>query len=764
VSLTNGGNLSNTKVIIGGAGGDNYENGGGIGGGGVFTATEATVSNTGTIAGGIGGIGGTGTPNQPRAAGASGGYGMKLGVSTTLTNGGVIRGGTGGGHYYVSDYGGAGGIGLDDIGATVTNTGLIAGGYGGQGNLQGGNGNLGVYVSTYGSLNNQGQVLGGAGARGKAGGIGVTEETYATVTNSGQITGGAGGSQSMAYEAGAAGGYGVFLIGGKLSNTGTITGGAGGAGGNVPSNGTYTYVFGGGVGGAGLVIDPALVGATATAANYKLIQGGNGGALTGAAGYAGAGGIGVFVGEAASFSNHGTIIGGNGGYASTLAGTLGFGGVGNAGVYVGNGAHATNTGTITGGTGGGSALYGSNGGAGVYLKNGGVFTNTGTVVGGAGGTGKTIGMQGYAVSFGGTIGSTLVAGPGAVFIGGLNPEGLSGSMLELTGSSAVPFVESFGPNAPFGFQTISFAAGAVRTIDLQQLGGVINGFAPHDSLVLPDAAVVDATTFQNSNLDLTLNFTTGTERIAFDIPHTLTKDFVITSVGTKTTITAPAAKAATILGNNAAEFVLSGGTATKTTVKTGGLEEVYKGGTAAGATIGGGELILELGATLTTGVSFTAVKGGELVLDSATLPTATITGFIAGDTIDLAGIAYTSGDSVTVAKAGVVSINTPGKTYNLNIAGATVGETDFQFSTSSFLTKITAAKPAMDFLRPAAATTVSMRRETEVGTMLATPNHTPVRTATQATTLATHPALGAADSLRGVLDRNQQITIPQHPA
>jgi hypothetical protein len=153
------------------------------------------------------------------------------------------------------------------------------------------------------------------------------------------------------------------------------------------------------------------------------------------------------------------------------------------------------------------------------------------------------------------------------------------------------------------------------------------------------------------------------------------------------------------------------------------------------------------------------------VLDSATLPTATITGFIAGDYIELPGIAYTSGDSVTVAKAGVVSINTPGKTYNLNIAGATVGEADFQFSATSFLIKnTTASKPAMEFLRPAAATTVSMRRETEIGTVLASPLHTPMRTAIQATTLAAHPAIGAADAFRTTLDRNQQITIPQHPA
>jgi hypothetical protein len=759
VSLSNGGNLSNTQVIIAGDGGDSYVKNGAFGGVGVITGTEAIVSNTGTITGGKGGIGGTTAPNTSIAIGGSGGDGMQLGINTVLTNGGTIRGGTGGGHYYVSEFGGYGGVGVRDNSGTIINTGLIAGGDSGQGNFQGGRATEGVYLINYGSLNNQGQVLGGAGKRGGPAGNGVVQVTDGTVTNSGQITGGAGGNQINAYRRGGYGGDGVFLLTGKISNTGTITGGAGGYGGNVPSNGTFKHVIGGGSGGDGLLIGGQVFLGITIEANYKLIQGGIGGALTGTAGYAGNGGTGVLVGEAGSFNNHGTIIGGNGGYAGTLAGTLGIGGVGGEGVYIGSGAHVTNTGTITGGTGGATASIGAHGGAGVYLKNGGVFTNNGTVAGGPGGAGKTLGAQGYAVLFGGTIGSTLVAGPGAVFLGSLNTEGLPGSTLELTGSSAVPFVESFS-SALYGFGTVSFAAGAVRTIDITGGGGVISGFAPHDSIVLPEAAIIDATTFQNSAIDLRM--AVGQPTAVLDIPHTLTKDFVITSDGNQTTVAAAGASAITVLGNNAAEFVLAGGTATKTTVKTGALEDVYKGGIAAGATLAGGELILELGAKLTAGVSFTAVKSGDLVLDSATMPTATITGFIAGDTIALPGIAYTNGDSVTVANAGVVSINTPGKTYNLNIAGATVGETDFQFSSGSLLTKITAAKPAMAFLRPhetPTGTAYSIHRETDVSTMLAPATHT------SAATLAAHaPLLGAADSLRTTLDRNQHITIPQHPA
>jgi hypothetical protein len=558
------------------------------------------------------------------------------------------------------------------------------------------------------------------------------------------------------------GGTGVILGGGKLSNTGTITGGYGGHGGNYNGATSFVSSIGGGAGGVGLIIDPAKYADTATAVNYKVIQGGAGGALSGASGVAGNGGAGVELLLPGSFTNHGMIIGGTGGYSGPAALYYGYGGIGGAGVFVYAGGHVTNTGTITGGTGGANVHTGTIGGAGVYLKNGGVFTNSGKVIGGTGGKTQGQGPQGDAVLFGGTIGGTLISAPGAVFNGIVNGGNLPGSVLEVSGSSTVSLA-GIGTQI-LGFNTVSFATGAVRTVE----GGYnsihdVNGFAARDSIVLDGfTAFVSDTTFDKDEIGLidTADKLTAT----LDIPHNLTKDFIITGSGGKTTITSPAGTVASTLGSNAGQFVLSGGTASKTTVKTGGLEEIYKGATAAGATLAGGELLLQIGATLTTGVSFTTVKGGELVLDSSTMPTATITGFIAGDTIALPGIIYNPNDSVTVAKAGVVSIVTPGTTYSLNIAGATVGETDLHFSAGSTLTKSMAGKAVMAFIRPPETGPALMRRETDIGTMFTAPLHTPMRAATQATTLAARPALGAADSLRTVLDRNQQITIPQHPA
>ena len=40
-------------------------------------------------------------------------------------------------------------------------------------------------------------------------------------------------------------------------------------------------------------------------------------------------------------------------------------------------------------------------------------------------------------------------------------------------------------------------------------------------------------------------------------------------------------------------------------------------------------------------------SGGDLVIDSTTMPTTTISNFTSGDTIDLAGISFDPGDTVS---------------------------------------------------------------------------------------------------------------------
>ncbi len=158
-------------TISGGAGGFctyNFPDGGGAG----VSGTGFTLTNSGTITGGVGGDGGFNANSYGAllASGAPGGAGVS-GSGFSLTNSGTISGGNGGGSHYAN--GGNGGAGvhvLSGSGATITNSlgGTIAGGSGGTGGtgVSGGNG---IQVDSGGSistLTNNGSIFGGIGAFG----------------------------------------------------------------------------------------------------------------------------------------------------------------------------------------------------------------------------------------------------------------------------------------------------------------------------------------------------------------------------------------------------------------------------------------------------------------------------------------------------------------------------------------------------------------------------------------------------------------------
>jgi autotransporter passenger strand-loop-strand repeat protein len=136
-------------------------------------------------------------------------------------------------------------------------------------------------------------------------------------------------------------------------------------------------------------------------------------------------------------------------------------------------------------------------------------------------------------------------------------------------------------------------------------------------------------------------------------------------------------------------------------IYAGGLETVQSGGVTSNATVAG-TLVIDTGGTAKGNIAF--MSGGTLVLDAGTLSTGTVTAFLAGDTIDLPNVAYSTGDTVTVATAGVVTISAGGVAYDVNVAGATVGETGFLLSADSGTgTKLTTdlSVTTMAFLRPA---------------------------------------------------------------
>jgi autotransporter passenger strand-loop-strand repeat protein len=172
--------------------------------------------------------------------------------------------------------------------------------------------------------------------------------------------------------------------------------------------------------------------------------------------------------------------------------------------------------------------------------------------------------------------------------------------------------------------------------------------------------------------------------------------------GGSATVQLGGAVTGTVINAGGEETVGYSGTDSGGTVYTGGTMLVSSGGAAYGVVLSGGTVIVSADGTL--GGSATFAGGGEIAVDGTMTPDAVISGFASGDEIDLADVAYSSSDTVTVATPGVVTISVGGTSYNLNIAGAAVGETGFTLSAdtgSGTLLIFSAATPSMAFLRPA---------------------------------------------------------------
>ena len=675
-TLTNSGTIRGGTADNGGAA-SRYGRQGGYG---IFADREDLVKNTGFI------LGGNGAGDQQ--AGGGGGMGVLI-TYGTLNNAGLIMGGAGGSTSSQYGVGGGGGTGAYLFeGSSGVNSGKVIGGSGNYGHLVGGDGGVGVYVQNYSTMTNSATITGGDGGIAKQfagdGGIGMVVDSYSTASNNGVINGGVGGAAYAYYGTGGGGGVGVLIDRSSFTNTGKINGGASGA-----TPGFKSVSYRDAAGGYGLLALNGVI------TNSGVITGGVGGEDYENGGTAGAGGAGISL-AGARFTNNGTIAGGIGGYAPQSEYNNAYGGQGGAGALVSAGATLVNNALIRGGTGGANVYGGATGGDGVII-DGGVFTNAGTVKAGYGGVTQGRGANGDAVFF--EAAGTLIAAPGAKFVGNVVSTLASGSVLELTGTSSIALT---GIGTQFvGINLISFATGASRVLEGDKAGfkyDEIGGFAARDTLVLDGfTAVTSYTYFQTRFGRIIFENSTGGYDIV-NMTNFLAKDLKVTTGGGKTTMTG-LGTVATVLGNGASEFVRSGGTASATLDK-GAVEEILGGGTAAVTTIAGGEMFLEIGAQTSGSIAFSGTGGG-LNIESVKMPTAEITGFISGDGITLSGVAYNPADKVAVKTAGTVSIMAPGATYNLKIAGATVGETDFHFASGSILTT-TRKSPDMAFLTPPA--------------------------------------------------------------
>jgi autotransporter passenger strand-loop-strand repeat protein len=118
--------------------------------------------------------------------------------------------------------------------------------------------------------------------------------------------------------------------------------------------------------------------------------------------------------------------------------------------------------------------------------------------------------------------------------------------------------------------------------------------------------------------------------------------------------------------------VLSGATDINGTIYNGVTEIVSSGGIISGAVIAGGTLELADGAPADGApITFaTVLSGGTLKIDGTSMPDNVINAFEAGpqDSIDLAGVSYAGGGSVTELPGGVLQIVEGGQSYDLNFA------------------------------------------------------------------------------------------------
>ncbi len=193
--------LKNSGVIAGGAGGQYWAGGVGVG-----IANGGVLDNGGTIRGGTGGA------NSPGHA-RYGGDGVMMSSGFVINSGAIAGGTVGAGAGFI------GGDGAAVLDGTFVNSGIVLGGSGNISAVEGNFGGTGVDILD-GSVANAGRIAGGAGGANYRGGFGAVVKG-GTLTNTGVISGGAAGPLGTER------GIGVYLEGGTVSNAGTIAGGSG---------------------------------------------------------------------------------------------------------------------------------------------------------------------------------------------------------------------------------------------------------------------------------------------------------------------------------------------------------------------------------------------------------------------------------------------------------------------------------------------------------------------------------------------------------
>ncbi|MCC8960091.1 AIDA repeat-containing protein, partial [Bradyrhizobium sp. Pear77] len=113
-------------------------------------------------------------------------------------------------------------------------------------------------------------------------------------------------------------------------------------------------------------------------------------------------------------------------------------------------------------------------------------------------------------------------------------------------------------------------------------------------------------------------------------------------------------------------FKVAGAVTSNVTVFAGGTEAVSSGGSTGPVTISGGVVELLAGSVASGGITFSG-SGGQLKIDGTSMPTTTISGLVLGDSIDLAGVTFSSGGSVTLLPGNILQVTEGASSYGLQL-------------------------------------------------------------------------------------------------
>ena len=249
-----------------------------------------------------------------------------------------------------------------------------------------------------------------------------------------------------------------------------------------------------------------------------------------------------------------------------------------------------------------------------------------------------------------------VTASGGIFVEGASPGNFAGGMLTVEGTLTTPVVDR-GTLVVEG-TTVDATLIATGGIEFVSLGGLAK-----DTTVSSGGQLE---VLSGGSADPTVIYAGGSETIA-----AIGADTGALISGGMQDVFGSAIGATVFAGSQVVE---SDGIASSTVVSSGGFQYLNSGSEANNTTIAGGTMDLVSGAVVSGPITFTGT-GGTLKIEDTTMPTNVISGFAAGDTIDLVNVGYDSGGSADPEPGDILQITENNSTYDLQLAGNYMGDT-----------------------------------------------------------------------------------------